>query len=147
VPTLANHFLEKSRKKLNKNIIAIEDRAINAMVSYHWPGNIREMQNVIERSAVLALDNVIKLENMPAVFSDIATEAALGKENLHSFKAERDPHVSKVERALIKRYLAEAGGNVSRAAKLANIPRRTFYRILEKHGLKGGSSRQFIGDC
>jgi len=147
VPTLAHHFLEKARKKLNKNIIAIEDRAINAMVSYHWPGNIREMQNVIERSAVLALDNVIKLENMPAVFSDIATEAALGKENLHSFKAERDPHVSKVERALIKRYLAEAGGNVSRAAKLANIPRRTFYRILEKHGLKGGSSRQFIGDC
>jgi len=145
VPTLAHHFLEKARKKLNKNIIAIEDRAINAMVSYHWPGNIREMQNVIERSAVLALDNVIRLENMPAVFSDIATEAALGKENLHSFRAERDPHVSKVERALIKRYLAEAGGNVSRAAQLAGIPRRTFYRILEKHGLKG-RSRQYVAE-
>lgn len=143
VPLLAHHFLEKARKKLNKNIIAIEDRAISAMLSYHWPGNIREMQNVIERSAVLALDNVIRLENMPAVFSDLSTEAVLGRENLQSFRAERDPHVSKVERALIKRYLAEAGGNVSRAAQLANIPRRTFYRILEKHGLKGRGGRQY----
>ncbi|HZV82680.1 MAG TPA: helix-turn-helix domain-containing protein, partial [Geobacteraceae bacterium] len=48
------------------------------------------------------------------------------------------------EKELIKRYLAEAGGNVSRAAKLANIPRRTFYRILEKHGLKGCSRRQVV---
>lgn len=137
VPLLAHHFLEKARKKLNKNIIAIEDRAIHAMLNYHWPGNIREMQNVIERAAVLALDNVIRLGNMPAVFSDISSEDAVEKEHLQSFRAEREPHVSKVEQALIKRYLAEAGGNVSRAAQLANIPRRTFYRILEKHGLKG----------
>lgn len=139
VPLLAHHFLEKARKKLNKNIIAIEDRAINAMLSYHWPGNIREMQNVIERAAVLALDNIIRLENMPAVFSSISPEDSAGKENLHSFKAEREPQVSKVEKALIRRYLEEAGGNVTRAAQLANIPRRTFYRILEKHGLKGAN--------
>jgi DNA-binding NtrC family response regulator len=106
------------------------------------------MQNVIERAAVLALDNVIRLGNMPTVFSDISSEDAVEKEHLQSFRAEREPHVSKVEQALIKRYLAEAGGNVSRAAQLANIPRRTFYRILEKHGLKG-SGRMKVGrdDC
>jgi len=137
VPMLAHHFLEKARKKLNKNIIAIEERAINAMVSYHWPGNIREMQNVIERAAVLAHDNIIRLENMPTVFSTISVSETVGGGELQSFREERDPHVSKVERSLIKRYLEEAGGNVSRAAQLASIPRRTFYRILEKHGLKG----------
>lgn len=142
VPLLAHHFLEKARKKLNKNIIAIEDRAINAMLRYHWPGNIREMQNVIERSAVLALDNVIRLENLPAIFAEISGEAEIGEESLQSFKEEREPHVMKVERALLQRYLTEAGGNVSKAAQLANIPRRTFYRILEKHGLKGGRGRQ-----
>jgi len=144
VPLLAHHFLEKARKKLNKNIIAIEDRAINAMLNYHWPGNIREMQNVIERAAVLALDNVIRLGNMPTVFSDISAESAVERVNLQSFRAEREPHVSKVERELIRRYLAEAGGNVSRAAQLANIPRRTFYRILEKHGLKRSGRRQAV---
>jgi len=144
VPLLAHHFLEKARKKLNKNIIAIEDRAINAMLQYHWPGNIREMQNVIERAAVLAHDNVIKLENMPAAFSEFSAEAVIGVDSLQSFKAERAPHVMKVEKALIKRYLVEAAGNVSKAAQLANIPRRTFYRILEKHGLKGCSSRQYL---
>jgi transcriptional regulator with GAF, ATPase, and Fis domain len=141
VPLLAHHFLEKARKKLNKNIIAIEDRAIGAMRSYHWPGNIREMQNVIERAAVLAHDNIIRLENLPTVFTNISPEEQGEKESLQSFRAERDPHVTKVEKALISRYLEEAGGNVSRAAQLANIPRRTFYRILEKHGLKGASRR------
>ena len=50
IPALAQHFLEKARKKLNKNIVGIEERAVKAMQHYPWPGNIREMQNIIERS-------------------------------------------------------------------------------------------------
>ena len=53
VPALAQHFIDKARKKLNKNIAGIEERAVKAMQHYPWPGNIREMQNIIERSAVL----------------------------------------------------------------------------------------------
>lgn len=52
-----------------------------------------------------------------------------------SFKAERELHVSRTEKNLIQRYLEETGGNVAKAARLANIPRRTLYRLLEKHGL------------
>ena len=137
VPLLAHHFLEKAKKKLNKSIMAIEESAIQAMVNYHWPGNIREMQNVIERAAVLTADNLIKLENLPTIFADISAEPLAGELPQNSFKAECTPHVMKIEKALLEKYLLETNGNVSRAAQLANIPRRTFYRFLDRHGLKG----------
>jgi len=138
IPTLAQHFLEKARKKLNKNIAGIEERAVLAMQHYRWPGNIREMQNIIERSAVLAQDGVIRLENLPTIFADTYERCGDGDVNRRraSFKAERELHVGRTEKNLIKRYLEETGGNVSKAARLANIPRRTFYRLLEKHGIE-----------
>ena len=137
LPLLAHHFLEKARKKLNKNIVGIEERALKAMMQYQWPGNIREMQNVIERAAVLTHDEVIKLGNLPLVFAENYAEGGADLPDLRSFKHEREPHILRVEKKLIQRYLADAGGNVSKAAQMANIPRRTFYRMLDKHGLKG----------
>lgn len=136
LPLLAHHFLEKASQKLNKRIVGIEDRAINSMMQYQWPGNIREMQNILERAAVLTHDEIIKLGNLPLVFAENYAEGATDVPDLRSFKNEREPHVLRVEKKLIQRYLSDAGGNVSKAAKLANIPRRTFYRLLDKHGLK-----------
>jgi len=141
IPELAHYFLDKSRKKLGKNIVGIEERAINAMMRYPWPGNIREMQNIIERAAVLTNDELIKLGNLPLAFAESYAEEGDDVIDLRSFKKEREPHVLRVEKKLIQRYLNDAGGNVSKAAQLANIPRRTFYRILDKHGLKGRSMR------
>jgi len=138
IPALAQHFLDKARKKLNKNIIGIEERAVMAMQHYPWPGNIREMQNIIERSAVLAKDGVIRLDSLPTIFCDTYERCAGGEVSRRrvSFKAERELHVGRTEKNLIARYLEESGGNVAKAARLANIPRRTFYRLLEKHDIK-----------
>jgi iron only hydrogenase large subunit-like protein len=138
IPALAHYFLEKTRTKLNKNISGIEDRAVKAMQHYPWPGNIREMQNIIERSSVLVKDSVIRLENLPTIFTNIYERCADGEVNRRraSFKAERELHVGRTEKNLIARYLEETGGNVAKAARLANIPRRSFYRLLTKHGIE-----------
>ncbi|MBI5483255.1 MAG: sigma 54-interacting transcriptional regulator [Deltaproteobacteria bacterium] len=137
IPELALHFIEKARKKLNKTIDGIEERAVKAMQHYPWPGNIREMQNIIERSAVLTKVGIIRLENLPTIFTD--TYEACHDENVSrrrvSFKAERERQVVRTEKNIISRYLEETGGNVAKAARLANVPRRTFYRLLEKHGI------------
>ena len=137
VPELAQHFLEKARKKLNKTIAGIEDRAVKAMQHYPWPGNIREMQNVIERSAVLAKDGIIRLEDLPTIFADTyesCFDIDISRRRV-SFKAEREFQVVRTEKNIIARSLEETDGNVAKAARLANLPRRTFYRLLEKHGI------------
>jgi transcriptional regulator with PAS, ATPase and Fis domain/iron only hydrogenase large subunit-like protein len=138
VPDLAQHFLEKARKKLKKSIAGIEDRAVKAMQHYPWPGNIREMQNVIERSAVLVKDSIIRLENLPTVFADTYASCLDIDVNRRrvSFKAEKEQKISRTEKLMISRYLDESGGNVAKAARLANLPRRSFYRLLEKYGIE-----------
>lgn len=138
IPLLAHHFMAKASAKLNKKIVGIEERAVNAMIQYPWAGNIREMQNIIERAAVLTHDNIIRLENLPPTFSENYADLSVGKPtNQASFQAERERHVVRVEKDLLQRYLVEADGNVSNAAQLANIPRRTFYRLLDKYCLTG----------
>ncbi|HIJ81716.1 MAG TPA: sigma 54-interacting transcriptional regulator [Desulfuromonadales bacterium] len=137
VPELARHFLDKARKKLNKTIAGVEERAVRAMQRYTWPGNIREMQNIIERSAVLVKDGVIRLENLPTIFTEVydsSADADVSRRRV-SFKAERELQVGRTEKQIISRYLEESGGNVALAARTANVPRRTFYRLLEKHGI------------
>ncbi len=138
VPELALHFIDKARKKLNKSIAGIEDRAIKAMQHYPWPGNIREMQNVIERASVLTKEGLVRLETLPTIFR--STYESCHDDDVSrrrvSFKAEREQQVGRTEKNIIARYLEETGGNVAKAARLANVPRRTFYRMLEKHGIE-----------
>lgn len=138
VPELASYFLDKARKKLNKSITGIEERAVKAMQHYSWPGNIREMQNVIERSAVLVKDGMIRLENLPTIFAatyESSSDIDVNRRRV-SFKAERELQVGRTEKNIIVRYIDEANGNIAKAARLANLPRRTFYRLLEKHGIE-----------
>ncbi|MBE0595694.1 MAG: sigma 54-interacting transcriptional regulator, partial [Desulfuromonadales bacterium] len=133
---LVAHFLDLASRRVNKNIVRIEERAIQAMKRYPWPGNIRELQNILERAAVLAHDNVIRLENLPVVFAELSLHAG-GAPAEGSFRGQREKHVNQVEKSLLKRYLQEADGNVSTAARRAGIPRRTFYRLLSRCGLQG----------
>ena len=80
IPLLAHHFLEKASAKLNKKIIGIDERAIEAMMQYPWAGNIREMQNIIERAAVLTHDDIIRLENLPLVFAQNYADVPVEKQ-------------------------------------------------------------------
>ena len=61
---LLQTFIAKASTRVNKTLIGIEDRAVQAMRQYHWPGNIRELQNIIERAAVLTHDRIIRLEHL-----------------------------------------------------------------------------------
>ncbi len=136
---LVHAFLGRASKRLNKTLSGIEDRAIQAMQQYPWPGNIRELQNVIERAAVLTQDSIIRLENLPVVFGELYLRGGGPRDaaNETNFRGQRENHLSQVEKALLKRYLQEADGNVSAAARRAGIPRRTFYRFLSRYELRG----------
>ncbi len=133
---LLQTFIAKASTRVNKTLVGIEDRAIYAMHQYHWPGNIRELQNIIERAAVLTHDEVIRLENLPLIFGELVFQSP-DETSQDSLRSQRQKHVNQVERNLLTRYLRETDGNTSAAARLAGIPRRTFYRMLSRNGLNG----------
>ena len=133
---LLQTFIAKASTRVNKTLVGIEERAIHAMRQYHWPGNIRELQNIIERAAVLTHDKIIRLENLPVIFGELVLQPAEAT-NQETLRSQRQKHVNQVEKNLLSRYLQETQGNVSSAARLAGIPRRTFYRMLNRNGISG----------
>ncbi len=133
---LVRMFIAKASKRVNKCLVGIEEKAMQALYRYPWPGNIRELQNIIERAAVLTSDQIIHLENLPVLFTDLALPEH-DKTSAGDFKGTRQKHLGQIEKKLVSGYLAENNGNVTAAARQAGIPRRTFYRLLERYNLQG----------
>jgi len=140
LPELVESFLNRASKRVNKPLRGIDLQAVEAMRCYPWPGNIRELQNVIERAAVLSRDGMIRLENLPVVFAELAARQN-PEQSASDFRDQREQQLEQIELSLIKRYLYECNGNVSAAARKARIPRRSFYRLLSRHQLKGSDFR------
>lgn len=133
---LAEYFLQRARAKVNKRVDTISPEAMLLLRSYSWPGNLRELENIIERAVVLTSSQAIEREHLPLhVQETTSTKPKLG------FKPGKSQAIERFERQAIAEYLLQADGNVSVAARLANIPRRTFHRLLAKYHLSAHSMR------
>ena len=127
---LAEYFLQRARAKVNKRVESISPEALARLRSYSWPGNLRELENIIERAVVLAPSTVIEAEHLPLHVQDVSSaKTKLG------FRPGKSQAIEQFERQELARYLLQADGNISHAARLANIPRRTFHRLLAKYHL------------
>jgi transcriptional regulator with PAS, ATPase and Fis domain len=136
IPFLAEYFLQRARAKVNKRVESISPEALLLLRSYSWPGNLRELENIIERAVVLTSSQVIEGEHLPLHVQ----ETSSGKPRL-GFKPGKSQAIERFERQAIAEYLLQADGNISVAARLANIPRRTFHRLLAKYHLSAQSMR------
>jgi len=131
IPILAYHFLRKAEAKVNKKVETISDHAMEFMQQYHWPGNLRELENIIERAVVLTPSRQIEVEHLPHHLQQSTADSAAAE----SFMDAREKSLARFEREALIRYLMDTKGNVSRAAEKARIPRRTFHRLLVKHAI------------
>jgi len=136
IPFLAEFFLQRARAKVNKKVEAVSPQALMLLRNYSWPGNLRELENIIERAVVLTSSSVIEAEHLPLHVQDvIAFKPQLG------FKPSKSQAIERFERQALASYLLEAKGNISRAASLARIPRRTFHRLMAKYKLSAQPAR------
>lgn len=126
IPALARHFMEKFNVSSD---VTIADDAMELMKAYSWPGNIRELQNVIERSAILRTSNIITVADLNLSGSSYTpqTPIQIPKEGID---------LMKIEEQLIKEALRLAGNNQSEAARLLSIPRHVLIYRLGKYNLK-----------
>jgi transcriptional regulator with GAF, ATPase, and Fis domain len=134
IPFLAEYFLQRARAKVNKRVESLSPEALSLMRSYSWPGNLRELENIIERAVVLTASQTIEAEHLPLHVQDMAPEG-----QRTGFRSGKIRAVEQFERQALSGYLLQAGGNVSGAARLAGIPRRSFHRLLSKYRLSFSS--------
>jgi transcriptional regulator with PAS, ATPase and Fis domain len=155
IPLLCAHFIEKYNRRLGKQVERVEDEALQVLMAYAWPGNIRELENLMERSVLFADGPEILASSLPDALREktpgtapIAAMGPLGaiaapsgasmKEIVRHAQAE-------LERELITRALEETGGNVTRAAKRLQISRKSLQVKMKELGLRdadGGAGEE-----
>jgi transcriptional regulator with PAS, ATPase and Fis domain len=136
IPFLAAYFLQRACAKVNKRVGSVSPDALALLRSYSWPGNLRELENIIERAVVLASSQVIDAEHLPLHVQDVRS----GKTEL-GFRPTKSRAIEQFERQALSSYLLQADGNISRAASLAKIPRRSFHRLIAKYKLMAKASK------
>jgi len=114
---LTEHFLEKFKRKYNKKIEGVTERAKKLLLSYDYPGNVRELKNIIERAVLLCVGNLIDEEHISMPFN------------------KKPESLKEMEKVKIEEVLKKVNFNKKKAAELLDIPLRTFYRKLKKYNL------------
>jgi two-component system response regulator HydG len=126
IPNLVQHFINRFSKKNSKEISGIESKAMEILLRYEWPGNIRELENIIERSVVLDRDGIIGSDDLPREISRADTKAA------DSVMIPLGTPMEEVERILMEETLKHTKGDKGLASKLLGISTRTLYRKMDK---------------
>jgi len=140
IPILAKCFLEEANWELNKKIKAVSAQAMKMLLNYPWPGNIRELKNVIKKAVLVVDSEVIGPEHILVDNSHCPKEPGLN-DHLHleegrSLKEITRDVTNKVEREIIQQALTKTGGNRSKAAKLLKIDRASLYSKIKEFQYK-----------
>jgi len=128
IPLLIAHFLKVYNERAGKGVKSVSEKAMEVLMNYAWPGNIRELENVIERAVVLVKDSTIEPEHLPRELRS----ATLGKRGGGGGEI---LSLEKLEENAMREAIAATAGNVSQAAKKLGIGRATFYRKAKKYGI------------
>ncbi|MBC2716201.1 MAG: sigma-54-dependent Fis family transcriptional regulator [Desulfobacteraceae bacterium] len=139
---IAYYFLEQFNRSMGKSISGYDDNAVNRLTGYDWPGNVRQLRNIIERAVILCEGDHISLNNLPHL-NDIGDIEKLiehvpsTSDELKQIKKEvRQKSVHKVEKNFILNALKKNKWNITRAARTTGMQRPNFQNMMKKHGIK-----------
>jgi DNA-binding NtrC family response regulator len=126
IPLLARHFVARYARETSTPVKELSRNALDKLVAYEWPGNIRELQNMIERALVLSQQPMIAGEDIWLPGTSAPTDEP-------SFKALKAHAIGEFESAYVRRLLTANDGNISKAARAARKNRRAFWELMRKH--------------
>ena len=131
----ADHFLKTANEELNKEIKGFDEDVVDCFKKYYWPGNIREMKNVIKRAALLCDEDIIKSKFLPVEISN--PDKFMQPENgvMHGGGTDLKSAAQEAEYETIVKVLKQVNYNKSKAAKLLNIDRKTLYNKMKTYNL------------
>ena len=145
IPLLVSHFLTKFNDRLKKHVTGAEPETLDVLCAYSWPGNIRELENVIERAVLFCDASKVRPQDLPpqvrggtpapaAHVTDADLQAALSNEG--GLKEHVKVAMSRLERELVSRALHQTNGNVTHAARLLKISRKGLQLKMKELGLR-----------
>ncbi len=151
IPLLVEHFLGKVDERLKKHVTGVDDDALEILKAHPWPGNIRELENVIERAVLFCDVAKLRAQDLPhevrgaqtpsmVPVSDADLQAALASEG--GLKEHVKVAMNRLERELVSRALTQTGGNVTHAARLLKISRKGLQLKMKELGLREGVSEK-----
>jgi transcriptional regulator with PAS, ATPase and Fis domain len=144
IPMLVRHFIEKYNKRLSKKVQGLEPDAVEVLQEYGWPGNIRELENMMERMILFAEGPIILAKDLPEPLKEADTvkiplpflSASPATQAEASMKDIVKQAAAELERDLIGKALVETGGNVTQAAKKLKISRKSLQNKMKEFGLR-----------
>lgn len=128
IPVLADYFIDKFNQKHGKDIKRISASAIDMLMVYHWPGNIRELENCVERACILSSDGVIRSHNLPPTLQNAVSSTTATTGTLETI-------LGKLEKQIIQDTLISTKGNITRAAEKMGITERMMGIRLKKYDI------------
>ncbi len=135
IPLLIEDFIKKHSKHTSKKVQGLSAKALSILMDYDWPGNIRELENVIERAIILCKNTVITPEDFPDFLNGTGQNEKAFSNNSCIASLKLKDALSTPEKELIARALESAGGNRNEAAEALGINRTTLYKKMVKFGL------------
>jgi len=133
IPLLVDHFIQKYADENQKSIQGITRDALDELMKYDFPGNVRELQNIIERAVVMSRNEQITLQDLP---QNLKAARQSNQFNPHELTASYEEKMQAYERAMIREALEQSDGNQSAAARLLGITERHIRSRIERLGLK-----------
>ena len=139
IELLANHFLKKYAAAAQKSILRIKEEALGALRNQDWPGNVRQLENTVERAVAMATGEELRIEiESDRPLTRAAAANADGSNNHHSLPAtgmDLERYVADIERSLIASALDQSGGVQTRAAEMLGVSYRSLRHLLKKYGM------------
>jgi two-component system response regulator PilR (NtrC family) len=137
IELLANHFLKKYASAAQKSILRIREESVAALAGFDWPGNVRQLENTIERAVAMETTNELRIDldaDRPRARAAAASPNGSGA-NVPADGMDFEKYVAEVERSLIESALQQSGGVQIRAAELLNVSYRSFRHLLKKYDI------------
>ncbi len=137
IPDWVNYLIEWFNKLYFKEIQNADPLVVKALQEYSWPGNIRELENVIERAYILETSSTLRAESFPQeLFSDLNYPAEIAMDITQPLAEVRRQSLENIERQYLKELMAKHLGRVNRAAETAGITTRQRHKLLSKYGIR-----------
>ena len=134
IPLLVDHFLRNYTAKMNKSLNGIASHALDLMTNYDWPGNVRQLQNVVERCCVMTPENkTIDVNHLPPELTKTDTQSAKNGDGDYQLP---NATMDELEEMAIRQTLKQFNGNRAKTAKALNIGLKTLYRKIEKYKIE-----------